>query len=154
MSVGAIRGADVSNAAVQMLVVVPVHKPAHPGSGGIQINKSLVRELQPILGGTKQALDECIVVANPRARVRGLNLLLEVHLLEAPVVLFQLLEPGHHGNIHPAVFGSPLVKRGRADPQFTAHIGNPKASIDRFQRLHDLGVAISGLLHLEPFPLE
>ena len=84
----------------------------------------------------------------------GLELLLKIHLLQASVFFLELLEPGHHGNIHPAVFGSPLVKRGRADPQFTAHIWHPKAGIDPFQRLHDLAIAVSGLLHIEPFPLE
>ena len=84
----------------------------------------------------------------------GLEFLFKVHLLEAPILLFQFFEPRHHGDIHPAVFGSPLVERGRADPQFTAHIWHPNTRINPFQRLHDLAIAVSGLLHIEPFPLE
>jgi len=84
----------------------------------------------------------------------GLELLLQVHLLETPVLFFKLLESGHHRNVHAAVFGSPLVKRGRADPQFTAHIRYSKARINSFQRIHNLAITESGLLHIEPFPLE
>jgi len=78
-SVVTIRGADVPNAAVQMLVVVPIHKPARPSSGGIQTSEPFDWKLRPILGGAKQALDESIIVTHTRPRVRGLDLQPEQH---------------------------------------------------------------------------
>ena len=79
MSVVAICGADVPNAAVQMLMVVPVHKLACPSPGGIQISEPLDWKLRPVLGGAKQALDESIIVTHTRPRVRGLDLQPEQH---------------------------------------------------------------------------
>jgi hypothetical protein len=83
----------------------------------------------------------------------SLEFLLEVHLLEPTVLLFQFFEPGHHRNVHAAVFGTPLVKSCRTDAKLTANIWHSKASIDTFERIHDLAIAVSGLLHIEPFPL-
>jgi hypothetical protein len=47
----AIGGADVPNAAVQVPMVVPVHKPPCPSSGGIQVSEPFDRKLRPVLGG-------------------------------------------------------------------------------------------------------
>src|SRR3954469_13294694 len=54
---------DVADAAVSMLVVVPVHEPPRPVSGGLQVGEALGRELGPVFGGAKQRLGERIVVA-------------------------------------------------------------------------------------------
>jgi hypothetical protein len=49
-----LRGADVSDTAVPVIVVVPAHERARPKAGLLQIRKSLRGELGAILGGAEQ----------------------------------------------------------------------------------------------------
>jgi hypothetical protein len=60
---------DVADAAVTVLVVVPVHEAGGPLPGGIEVGKALGRERGSILRGAEQGFDEGIVVADPRAGV-------------------------------------------------------------------------------------
>src|SRR5206468_12959337 len=60
---------DVADAAVSMLVVVPVHELPRPVSRGLEVGKPLGRELGPIFGGAEQRLGERIIVAYPRPRM-------------------------------------------------------------------------------------
>ncbi len=65
--------ADVANAAVAMLEVVPTHKAGRPGTGRVKISEALGGELGPVLGRAKQRLGIGVVVADTRPRVRGLD---------------------------------------------------------------------------------
>lgn len=58
-----LRGRDVSDPALPMLVVVPAHERDHPFAGRLQIRKAVVRELGSILGGAEQAFGKGIVCA-------------------------------------------------------------------------------------------
>lgn len=69
----ALGRADVLDAAVAVIVVVPMHELRRPGPGLIEAGKALGRELRPVLGGAKQRLGIGVVVAYPRLRVRGLD---------------------------------------------------------------------------------
>ena len=69
----ALGRADVLDAAVAVIVVVPMHELRRPGSGLIEAGKALGRELRPVLGGAKQRLGIGVVVAHPWPRVRGLD---------------------------------------------------------------------------------
>ena len=70
MSIGR---ADVSNAAMKVLMVVPGDEAARPRSRGFEIFESCWRELWPVLRGAEQTLDECVVVADAGPRVRRLD---------------------------------------------------------------------------------
>src|SRR3954452_22632603 len=59
----------VADAAVSMLVVVPVHESARPVSRRLEVGKPLGRELGPVFGGAEQRLGERIVVPHPRSRM-------------------------------------------------------------------------------------
>jgi len=65
--------ADVADAAVAVLDVVPAHEVRRPGPRLVQIDEALGREIRPVLGGAEQRLREGVVVAHARARVRGLD---------------------------------------------------------------------------------
>jgi hypothetical protein len=52
----------------------------------------------------------------------GLEALLGIHLLEAAVLVLQLLETSHEGGIHPAEFGTPLVEGSGADAVLAAEL--------------------------------
>src|SRR5271157_3398079 len=65
--------ADVTNAAMTMLKVVPVHKAGRPGAGLIEVGKALGGELGAVLGGTKQRLGIGVVVADARPGIRGFD---------------------------------------------------------------------------------
>src|SRR5215218_744014 len=62
---------DVADAAVMVLVVVPVHEAGGPLPGGIEVSKALERERGAILSGAEQGFAERIVVADARAGVGG-----------------------------------------------------------------------------------
>jgi hypothetical protein len=62
-----LRRTHVADAAVTMLVVVPVHESTRPCSCGLEVGKADGRELRAVLRGAKQALDEGVVVAHPGA---------------------------------------------------------------------------------------
>jgi hypothetical protein len=70
----------------------------------------------------------------------GLKFFLKVHLLQAPILIFALFHPAHHGHIHAAVFGALLVKRCRTDAQLPANVGRRKTRPNKFDRIHDLAV--------------
>ena len=63
--------ADVADATVAVLVVVPTDEPALPLAGLLEVHEPLRRELRPILRRAEQCLDEGVVVADTRAGVGG-----------------------------------------------------------------------------------
>ena len=71
---------DVADAAVMVLVVVPVHEAGGPLPGGIEISEALGWKGGTVLGGAEEGFGEGIVVADPRAGVGGPD-----------------AEPGEHG---------------------------------------------------------
>src|SRR5690606_3168782 len=70
-----------------------------------------------------------------------------VHLLQAPVLIFKLLEPGHHGGIHSTELGPPLVKRRAAHAMLATKIRNRYARLGLFQNRQNLAIGKSRLLH-------
>jgi hypothetical protein len=60
------RRTDVADAAMFVIVVVPVDEGSGPQSCFLQVRKPFRRELGAILGGAEQGLDESIVVAHTR----------------------------------------------------------------------------------------
>ena len=69
----ALSGADVTNAAVAMIDVVPMDEASGPGTGLVEIGKALGGKLGAVLGGTKQRLGIGVVVADARPGVGGLD---------------------------------------------------------------------------------
>lgn len=69
-------------------------------------------------------------------------------LVEPPVFVFNLFHPAHHGRVHAAVFGSPLVKGGAADANFTTKVRHRKIGFGALQSAHDLAVGKSRFLHV------
>ena len=45
----------------------------------------------------------------------GAHLRLGIHFLLAPILVLQLLEPGHHLNVHAVEIRAPIIERGRTD---------------------------------------
>ena len=72
-----------------------------------------------------------------------LELLLQIHLLEAAVLVFELLHARHHGGVHVAELGGPLVKGGAIDAQLPANLAHWQASFNPFERSHDLAIGKS-----------
>ena len=56
--------ADVADAAVAMIDVVPTHEFSRPGPGLVQAGEALGRELGPVFGGAEQRLGIGVVVAD------------------------------------------------------------------------------------------
>jgi hypothetical protein len=79
----------------------------------------------------------------------SLELLFEVHLLEPPVLVFELLHARHHGGVHAAELGALLVERGAADAKLAADLRHCQTGFNTFQGSHDLAVGKSRLLHVE-----
>jgi hypothetical protein len=79
----------------------------------------------------------------------GLEFLFQVHLLEAPVLVFELLHAGHNGGVHATELGSPLLERGGAYAQLPADLRGWQADLNTLQGSHDLAVGKSRLLHVE-----
>src|SRR3954471_8753990 len=88
----ALSGRDVTDAAVMVLVVVPVHEAGGPLASGIEVSEALGRERGTILGGAEEGCDERIVVADPRAGVRRCD-----------------AEPGEHGEHSGGLEGGAIV---------------------------------------------
>ena len=63
--------ADIADATVAMIVVVPVHDRACPLAGVLQIREALRRELRQVLGGAEHRCHGRVVVADAWAGVRG-----------------------------------------------------------------------------------
>jgi len=70
----------------------------------------------------------------------GLEAFFGIHLLEPPVLVFELFEPGHQGGIHAAKFAAPFVKRGRTDAVFPAEFRNWAATLGLFEDGNDLAI--------------
>ncbi len=70
----------------------------------------------------------------------GLELLLKVHFLQAPVLVFEFFHARHHRHVHAAVLGARLVKRRCTDAQIPTNVGHRKARFNPFDRIHDLAV--------------
>src|SRR5215207_10341204 len=66
----ALRRGDIADAAVPVLVVVPVHEGGRPLPRLGQVGKTRGGEVGAVLGGAEQRLGIGIVVADPRPRVR------------------------------------------------------------------------------------
>ena len=69
-----------------------------------------------------------------------LELLSRIHLLEAPVLVFELFYAQHHGGVYATELGPPPVKGGGADAQLPATLWHWQASFNAFERSHDLAV--------------
>src|SRR3990167_1888033 len=82
----------------------------------------------------------------------GLELFFDVHLAESAVFFLQLLHARHQRGIHATELRAPLVERGRADAHLAAQLGHGKTSLYALERLDDLAVGESGLLHGRNFP--
>ena len=63
----ALRRGDVADAAVTVLVVVPVHEIGRPLPRRGEIGKARGGEVRAVLGGAEQRLGIGIIVADPRA---------------------------------------------------------------------------------------
>src|SRR5690349_2424012 len=68
-----LRRSNVADAAVAVLLIVPVDEVPRPVPGRGQIGEPLGRELRPILRGTEQCLGESIVVTHAWTRVGWLD---------------------------------------------------------------------------------
>ena len=63
---------------------------------------------------------------------------IRIHLLQATVLLFQLLHAFYFTDAHPAILRFPLVKRGFAEPMLAAQIFYHYSSFRFLQNVHDL----------------
>jgi len=108
----ALGGADVTDAAVAMIEVVPTHEIGGPGACLIEVNEAFGGELWPVLGGTKQRLGIGVIVADAGPGVRGFDAQPVEHrqyrrgLERRAVVAVQHWLGAHRGN--------PLGQRGAA----------------------------------------
>src|SRR5271166_1610590 len=68
-----LRRGDVADAAVAVLLIIPMYEARRPLSGGVQIDEPLERELRPILRCAEQCLSESIGITNARTRVGWLD---------------------------------------------------------------------------------
>src|SRR5271166_3393655 len=68
-----LRRGDVADAAVAVLLIIPMYEARRPLSGGVQVDEPLERELRPILRCAEQCLGESIVITNARTRVGWLD---------------------------------------------------------------------------------
>jgi hypothetical protein len=66
-----------------------------------------------------------------------------VHLLQAPILILQLLELGHHRGIHAAELAAPLVERCRADAVLPAEVRNGGAGLGLLEYGDDLAIGDS-----------
>ena len=62
--------ADISDSAVQVLDVVPVHECVGPPPGLIQIFESTSHKLRSVLGGSESRFGKGVIVADPGSGVR------------------------------------------------------------------------------------
>ncbi len=92
--------------------------------------------LWPSCAGETAALLFCEVLVGDF----GLEFLSEVLLLEARVLVFELLHADHHGGIHAAKLGPPLLKACGADSQLTAYLRHRQTGFNTFEGSHVLAV--------------
>src|SRR5208283_2613755 len=69
----ALSRADVTNAAVAMIEVVPVDEACCPSARLIETDKALGGKLRAVLGGTEQRLGIGVIVTDARPGVRGFD---------------------------------------------------------------------------------
>jgi hypothetical protein len=69
------------------------------------------------------------------------------HLLQAPVLVLQLLELGHQRRIHAAELAAPLVECRRADAVLAAQLRYGCAGFSLLEHGQDLAVGESGFFH-------
>ena len=79
----------------------------------------------------------------------GLNLRLDIQLLEPAVLLLQLLHPRHQRGVHATELGPPFLERGRADAVLTAQIRHRSAHLGLLEDGQNLAVAETRSLHAE-----
>src|SRR5436309_2662022 len=79
----------------------------------------------------------------------GLETLLRVHLLQAPILVFELLHAGHQRRIHAAELGAPLVEGCRTHAMFAAQLGDRGACLGLLEDGDDLAVGKAGSFHAE-----
>ena len=63
-----------------------------------------------------------------------LELLFQIHFFKAPVLVFELFHARHHGGVHAAELGTPLVKGGAADAQLPANLRYWQTSLNPFKK--------------------
>ncbi len=63
-------GADVADAAMLVIVVVPVDERFRPESRVLQIGKPFCRKLRTVLGRAKQGFAESVIITHSGTRVR------------------------------------------------------------------------------------
>ena len=119
---------DVADAAVAVLVVVPVHEPPRPASRRVEVCKPLGRELGPVFGGAEQRLGKRVVVADPRPRVRRRD-----------------AEPGEHGQHGGALQAGAVVAVQHGTRRHGVHALGQGGALGQVRRV--LGAV--GLVHLE-----
>ena len=73
----------------------------------------------------------------------GFQAFFGVHLFKPSVFFFELLQSGHHGDIHAAEFGPPLVKCGITHAMFPAQLGYGCAGLGLVQYIDDLTIGIA-----------
>lgn len=69
-----------------------------------------------------------------------LQALFGVHLLEPPVLVFELLEPGHQRGVHAAKLAAPFVEGGRTDAMLPTKLGDRAAGLCLLEYRDDLAV--------------
>ncbi len=84
----------------------------------------------------------------------GLDLHLDIELLEPAVLLLQLLHPRHQRGVHATELGTPFAERGRADAVLTTQIRHRGAHLGLLEDRKDLAVAELRSLHVELHPGE
>ncbi len=67
----ALGWADITNATVPMLDVVPVHEADCPGPGVVELGKAVSRKLRAVFGRPKQRFRVSIVITDSGSRIRG-----------------------------------------------------------------------------------
>src|SRR6218665_1344334 len=72
---------------------------------------------------------------------------IRIHLLEATVLLFELLDAREHRGIHAAEFASPLIKGSRANGVLTAQSGHRRAALGLLEHRDNLAVGESRFFH-------
>ena len=77
----------------------------------------------------------------------GFELLFGIHLLEAPILVLQLLHALHHRGVHPAELRSPLVEHGAAHTVLAAQVRHLRACFVLLQDRQNLAVGVSTLAH-------
>ena len=96
--------ADITNAAMAVIDVVPMHEPNCPSTSLVEIGEALSWELWPVLGRTKQRFGVGIVIAHAGPGVRGLDAQPVEHrqhrrgLKRGAVVAMQNGLGAHHGD--------------------------------------------------------